>query len=193
MDACCLVLIWVRVQSAEHAIIRRFWICDLIKWASSSQAKAINLKCLVNFTLSSSAFVPVTNWMFEICAVLACTIWQEDLSSSTVWHHASHTISRDSGVFGAWDYISFEGDESVTLVCNILTSSLIWSLDMSWWALVALSIFSQVLVKMALLLRAIESSSKSEWWAHLTLSRRKQLLSWGAMMRCAVEWIGRHS
>jgi hypothetical protein len=70
---------------------------------------------------------------------------------------------------------------------------LIWSLDMSWWALVALSILSQVLVKMALLLRAIESSGKSEWWALLTLSRRKQLLSWGAMMRCAVEWIGLHS
>jgi hypothetical protein len=52
--------------------------------------------------------------MFEIWAVLTFTIWQEDLSSSTVWHHASHTISRGLGVFGAWDYISFEGDEIVT-------------------------------------------------------------------------------
>jgi len=50
----------------------------------------------------------------------------------------------------------------------------------------------QELVWMALLFRAIETSGESVWWACLTLTRWHNLLSWGAQLWSAIEWVGLH-
>jgi len=165
----------------------------MVIWATFSSTFSISWQFFSFFTGSLLTRVAIFNWSEEILALLASTVWHEYLRGGASWHWACHSVSRNSSISWAWDAVTLEGNEAVSCACNILTTTLVWSLNMSWWALVAFTVLGQVFVWMACLFWAIESSGKSEWWADFTLAWWEELFSSTAVVWCAIEWVGPHS
>lgn len=147
-------------------------VTDLTWWASGSLASTIDLRFFPFLAFWCFTSVTTLNWSFIVWAVLTSSVLGEDLAFSARWHCAGHCILGDDCEVWAWKAVTFESYETIasSWASNVLTSSLIWSLDVSSWALMALSKDVQEFIWMALLLRAVESSTESVWWACLTLT-----------------------